>query len=958
MRRVLLGLWLACAAGLAFGDDAGSITGRVTDETGATLAGAQVEVTNEAGKTRNTTTNDRGEYSVSGLLPGRYVVMVTKLRFMPHADGAVMVEAGKATALEAKLAVSLEEHVDVTDEVKGLSVDANANAGSLVFKGEQLEGLPDDPDELRRALEALAGPMAGPEGVSFEVDGFRGGVPPKAQIREIRFNRNPFAAEHDSQMSGGFEITTKGGTGKLAGNVGFGFNDEILNSRNPYAQNRPPYQRRSYSLDASGPLVANKLSFALNVSDNSIEENDLVSATVLDSQFQPVPMGVALVAGSNAVTVTPRLDWQMNKTHSLMLKYSFNDSDRTNAGVGGFSLPSRAYDSKAGNQTFQVVESGTFGQVASALRFQYTRRRNRLLGDVEAPGIEVLDAFTGGGSQVGRATSLRQTWELGEVASWAVGASHTLRVGGRIRGNRLDDISPQNFGGTVAFTGGFAPVLDARDEIVRDAAGNPVVDAITSLERYRRTLTFQQRGLSPDEIRRRGGGASQLRIAGGDPTLGVEQWDLGLFAQDDWRPATDVQLSLGLRYENQTNISSPLNFAPRGYVSWGPKPKGSKEPPKTVFSLGAGIFYDRVGEDLTLQARRFDGIRQQQYVIAAPEVLDRLQFSYEGVSGGLPSTEALTSFAVPQTRRRVSADIEAPYRLQVLATVERQIRKGLKATAILRRNQFYRMLRSESLLTDEGRVYEYQSTGIRRATWYTFSLEGKPIPQITVNLNFGGGRVGTNTDGPNGFPANPDDMASEWGPAFWDSRNGAWGMIEYKPRGWRFVAWAYGRTGGAFNITTGRDNNGDSVYSDRPGYATDPTKPGVVSTRYGLLDPNPEPGQPIIPRNLGRAPGEIFTDFSMSRSFGFGKARPAAAGNGSGGAPAASPASAPAAGGGPAKPAPPKPRYTFEVRAYVRNLWNSTNAAAPVGNIGSPLFGRATRGGGPRVVNLGATLSF
>jgi hypothetical protein len=945
MPGVLLGLWLAAMAGSAFADDTGSIAGRVSDETGAALADARVEVTAEGGRTRGTTTGASGEYLIAGLPAGRYVLMITKNRFAPHADGAVVVEAAKTTSLDAQLGISLEEHVVVNDETKGLSVEADANAGSLILRGDQLEGLPDDPDELRHALEVLAGPAAGPEGVSFEVDGFRGGVPPRAQIREIRFNRNPFAAEHDSQMSGGFEITTKGGTGKLAGTLGFGFNDEALNGRNPYAQNRPPYQRRSYSLDASGPLVANKLSFALNVSDNSIDENDLVNATVLDPQLQPLPLELALLASSSAVTVTPRFDWQMSKTHSLMAKYSFNDSDRTNAGVGGFSLPSRAYDSKGGNQTFQVVESGAFGQIASALRFQYTRRRNRLLGDVEDAGIEVLDAFTGGGSQVGRSTSLRQTWELGEIASWAAGSTHTLRVGGRLRANRLDDTSLQNFGGTVAFSGGPAPVLDVHDEIVRDAAGGVEMETITSLERYRRTLTLQERGLAADEIRRRGGGASQVRIAGGDPALSVSQAELGVFAQDDWRATPDLQLSFGLRYENQTNISSRLNFAPRLYVSWGPKPKGSKEPPKTVLSAGAGIFYDRVGEDLTLQARRFDGQHQQQYVIAEEDVLDRLRFRYDGVSG-LPSASDLAGFQVPQTRRRLAADIEAPYRLQVLVSAQHQLGKGLKLSALLRRNQFYRMLRSESLSTADGRVYEYESDGARRATWYSLSLEGRPSRTVTVNLNFGGGHVRSNTDGANTFPANSHDIEAEWGPAFWDFRRAAWGMVEWKPTRWRFVVWAHAHSSGAFNITTGRDNNGDGVYSDRPAFANDLSKPGVVATPWGLFDPDPGPGATIIPRNFGRTPIEAGLDLSVSRTFGFGK----------GAAPAkADAAPAPAAG---AKPAPPKSRYTLELRAYVDNLLNRTNPGAPVGNLSSSLFRQSTRGSGPRIVNLGVTLTF
>jgi hypothetical protein len=947
---LVLGLFLA---GTAVAEDAGRIIGHVTDETGGALSGAHVEVTSPRGAKKTATSAASGEYSVAGLVPGTYLVTVTKDQFSPYANGAVVVEAGRATALDAQLGVALAEQVTVNDEKPGLSVDANANAGSMVLREKELDGLPDDPAELAKALEALAGPMVGPDGAQFEVDGFSNGrVPAKGQIREIRFNRNPFAAEHDAQMSGGFEITTKAGGGKMAGTFSFGFNDESLNARNPFAQNRPPYQRRSYGFDASGPIVPKKLSFTLNVSDNSIDENDLVSATILDPQLHAVPLGVALPAGSSAVTVSPRLDLSLSPTHSLMVKYSINDFDRSNSGVGGFSLPSRAYDSKTGNQLFQVVESGTIGQVASALRFQYTRNRSRQLDGSDVPAVEVLDAFTGGGAQVGLSTALRQTWEMGEVASWALGKTHTLRAGGRLRGSRLDDVSLQNFGGTVAFSGGTAPVLDANDDLVLDASGAPSMETITSLERYRRTLVLEQRGLSAEEVRRRGGGASQLRIAGGDPRLSVDQWELGIFAQDDWRPSANLQVSMGLRYEKQTNISSALDFAPRLYVSWGPKPKDSKEPPKTVLSAGAGIFYDRVGQDLTLQARRFDGQHQQQYVIAAPEVLDGLGFTYAGVSG-VPSAQALTAFEVPQTRRRLADGIETPYSMQAVVSVEREIRKGLKVTGVVRRNQFYRMLRSESVPVADGRVYEFRSDGHRRATWYTVGVEGKPHPNLSLRVNYGGRDVNSDTDGPYTFPANSHDLAAEWGPAFWDSPHSVWGNVEGKlGRGFRFSAWMGWRMGGMYNVITGRDNNGDGVYSDRPSFATDPNKPGVVQTQWGLLDPNPEPGAPIIPRNLGRAHSEAMGDLSFYKTLGFGKAPAPPAGKAAAATPPA------AAGTKPGTPPAPKARYEMQLNMWIHNLFNSTNPQSPVGNLSSPSFGQSTRGGGARAIHVGVKVNF
>src|SRR6185503_2394778 len=77
------------------------------------------------------------------------------------------------------------------------------------------------------------------------------------------------------------------------------------------------------------------------------------------------------------------------------------------------------------------------------------------------------------------------------------------------------------------------------------------------------------------------------------------------------------------------------------------------------------------------------------------------------------------------------------------------------------------------------------------------------------------------------------------------------------------------RSGGPFNITTGRDNNGDNQFSDRPAFAK-PGDPGAIVTRFGTFNPNPLTGDQIIPRNFGQGPGSINVNLGISRTFGFG----------------------------------------------------------------------------------------
>ncbi|MEO8648958.1 MAG: hypothetical protein ABI539_07310, partial [Acidobacteriota bacterium] len=133
-------------------------------------------------------------------------------------------------------------------------------------------------------------------------------------------------------------------------------------------------------------------------------------------------------------------------------------------------------------------------------------------------------------------------------------------------------------------------------------------------------------------------------------------------------------------------------------------------------------------------------------------------------------------------------------------------------------------------------------------------------------------------------------------------------------------------TGTRFNIITGRDTNGDGYYSERPAYASDPNKPGVISTPYGLLDPDPSPGDNLIPRNLGRGPSSFSFNASISKSIGFNEDR--------------------------ANKKPAKQSLNFGVR--ISNLLNIVNKGNPVGNMSSPNFLKTLSGfsdGGVYIIN-------
>ncbi|HSP63501.1 MAG TPA: carboxypeptidase-like regulatory domain-containing protein, partial [Pyrinomonadaceae bacterium] len=271
-----------------------SLRGVISDEFGAAIVGATVTLTDASGTAKTSTTNADGAYAFTGLAPGKYSIHAIATGFAVSTDADVDLAAGRRDPVNITLKIAaIESQVKVNANAP-LSTDTNNNANQTVISGRDLDALPDDPDELAAALQALAGPSIGPNGGQIFIDGFSGGnMPPKESIREIRINQNPFSAEND-QPSARIEILTKPGTDKLRGSANLNFNDESLNSRNPFAissSKRTAFQIRQFGGNLSGPIKKGKASFFLEANRNETDDNDLVRATILDPSYNFVQIG-------------------------------------------------------------------------------------------------------------------------------------------------------------------------------------------------------------------------------------------------------------------------------------------------------------------------------------------------------------------------------------------------------------------------------------------------------------------------------------------------------------------------------------------------------------------------------------------------------------------------------------------------------------------------------------------
>lgn len=135
------------------------------------------------------------------------------------------------------------------------------------------------------------------------------------------------------------------------------------------------------------------------------------------------------------------------------------------------------------------------------------------------------------------------------------------------------------------------------------------------------------------------------------------------------------------------------------------------------------------------------------------------------------------------------------------------------------------------------------------------------------------------TAGVNAFPSDEYNLAGDYGRSAISRQRLFSGLWYNAPRhGLGLMGGLFFRanSGTPFNITTGTDLNGDTIFNDRPAIATDPARLSVVRTRYGSFDGQPLPGQTIVPVNFATVPGFYSLQTTLAREFHFGP-RPAAA---------------------------------------------------------------------------------
>lgn len=979
---VFIGLITLFTSLTVFAQQAGTLAGQVFDSLGNVVVGANVTAVDASGKEKTALTNRQGEFSITSLVPGTYTVRVVAPNFSLYENTEVVISSGKREELTVALTVqTVEEQVDISSGGQ-IDTDPSNNASATVIKGSDLEALPDDPDELEAALQALAGPSAGPNGGQIYIDGFTGGrLPPRESIREIRINQNPFSAEFERLGFGRIEVLTKPGSDKLRGSAFFNFNDESLNSRNPFAFNRAPSQTRFFGGNLSGPVQKGKSSFFIDISNRNIDNNAIVNASIIDPSFNIVPFQQDITVPTKRLSISPRFDYQINSSNTLVARYSFTRLKSANQTIGGFSLPSLATTGSSNEHEFRLTETAIINpKTVNETRFEYSISRRNQTGDNSIPTINVSGAFVGGGSQIGNNFVNSNNFELQNYTTTSFGANnqHALKFGARLRGIKIKDQSESNFGGTFTFTG--VPALLASPDCNQQQPSCVIRPAISSIEQYRQKLLG-----NPDPIFN----PNQFSITAGNPLADVSRYDVGLFVTDDWKLRPDLTLSFGLRYENQTNISDNMNFAPRFSFAYSPGAGGARQP-KTVFRGGAGVFFDRFSENLTLQAERFNGINQAQYIVSnSPAILGQPVFTLNGVTN-VPTVAQIAAVAPGTfTVRRVNEGLQSPTTYQYALSVERQLPFKTRGAIYFVGSRTIHQLRSRNInapvcgLTtvcpndllqlkalrpdpSQDNIYQYEASGVSTQKQLIFNISSQLSSRISLNANYRFGFAKSDTDGAGSFPAYSYDLTGEYGNSQQDIRHffSMFGSFQL-PWNIRMSPIIIARSGAPFNIVTGQDINRDSIFNERPTY----TQLNAACIQRGLtnkfcdIEGVSDPSA-VIPRNYGRGPNFFAVNLNFTKTIGFGSSKrvaratdgqtPSAAGEGANhsGAPGGNRGgggdhggggrggfgggAGGFGGGGSDKP------YNLTLGLQISNLFNRANFASPVGNLNSNRFGQYT----------------
>ncbi len=767
---------------------------------------------------------------------------------------------------EIQLALFIEEERQASEDLFGVIMDFSAGPPQGEQRDRALAGIQWMHDQFKKKLpDFLTAAQrtawekfeSGGNAIGARIDGAGKGGAKAGQVQQIRIVNNPFNAETASASSRGpvaggerTEVIQRGGVGAFHGNFIAMFQDESLNARNPSASNKPPYHERTINGNISGPVLHDRLTISFTVNDNRQENVGTVKALTLAG-----PFGLGITRPNLDRYYEGRGILQIAESQAVHFGFKYGTNTKENQGIGNFVLPERGSNYESRNYNFDVRHISTFSErtlFETRVTWQNDHSENiPLTGGV---AISVLDAFSGGGAQDRDQTDSR-IYELKNLLYHA-GDKLTSRTGFEAWYRKDHSLTENNFIGEFTFS---------------------------DLESYRN------------------GRPLQYRVTRGNPLLNMSQLQIGLFSQNDVRVTNRFTLFMGMRYEAQTNLGDKFNLDPRLGFAYA---IGSS----TVIRGGSGVFRQRLPFRETQTLLRLDGKRQYEIQIDNPGWPD-------------PFVTGNVRIIPPSSRRVASAGMEAPYYVSSSITLERSLPANLFITIGGDYNRGIKLLRWRDInaplpgtrqrpFPGEGPIIQRDSRGFAKHSNLKLSLRQRfSIFNVTANYNYYSGFNDEPTPETTVLSDNYN-MWSDWGRsqtprhAFTTSVNSRLPLDVY------LTTSITAKTGTYYNITTGKDDNGDGFIVDR---------------------------LPGVPKNSGLGPRFFDVGFNFSKAFRLSR----------------SSVSKGAKGQGNRDTGPQMNLFT-----NLNNAFNMTHLGTPSGVMTSPFFGRSTSASSPREIEVGMRFQF
>jgi len=734
-------------------------------------------------------------------------------------------------------------------------------AFNKVLTIDEIEALPGNPNDIEAELKRRYG-----DDILIRVNGFSGGrLPPKEMIASIKIIRSSFDVEFHQIGQTIIDIKTKAGLPKIFGFFTVNFNDAILNARNAFAPEKLPERNKFLAAFLGGPIIKKKISFTadLLVIDSYEKKNiiALVPGRAVENEIK---------SGRQMFYPSIGIDYNLSENHTLHLNYSIEKFDLTNAGVGKFNLPETGFSNKNINHRIRLSEAGTIGKIyVNEFRFELLDSKLALTPNTRAVSIIVLDSFTAGGTNVDN-NSRQQKLYLADNLLFDK-EKHSLKIGSDIEIEKRRSFSADNINGRFIFT---------------------------SLDDYlnNRPVIFTQRqGTSETNLR---------------------QSQIAVYVQDDIRLYRNFQIGLGMRYEWQNNLRDFNNFSPRLNFVYSPQKTG-----KIVFRFGAGVFYNWLeAQNLTTILNK-DGRQTSDLVIRNP---------------GYPN--ALSDGVISQTLApsvlRKDDDLKNPY---IFST---QIGFNYRATKKLNVETFYVFRRGKHQFRSRdvnaplngirpnpslGRIAQVESSGSLTENSLEIKLDGKLPNNVNFNARYRLAKATNDFDGFFDLPVNNYNMALENGFSSLDQRHLLTGNLNFTILKKLQVTPIFRlQSPLPYTITTGRDDNGDTIFNDRPKAIKRNTERGTwlkqIDLRLGWRIPIAKRATETAGRNeLNK---DRTSDPQSAAATDFQK------------------------------------KYSIGMDVTIQNIFNQTNLQNFVGNQLSPFYGRATSAASARQIQVGLNFFF